>query len=95
LPICLFALLLLEQQQKTALGAAIFNVIATGCRWTLLSTPSKVAGVYPAVCSAICIVVLVILANKNNSSSSSEVEPYDCLDYITDCKNQTAVDGLT
>jgi hypothetical protein len=69
-----------------AVGLAIFNAIATGCRWTILSTASKVAGLYPAVTSGLGILILFIVANSDNGDSSS-YEPYD--DCWIDCKNQT------
>lgn len=76
-----------------ALIAAGVNLVLTIRRWGQLSTVSKFTGILPTFASIVVTIVVSILVamSDDNGTSSSNSEPdYKCLDYITDCKNQTA-----
>ena len=72
-----------------ALMVAAVNLVLTVRRWAEFSTASKAVGLLPTVCSIVIVVVVSILMELTADYSDSPEEPYECLDYTTDCKNQT------
>lgn len=62
-----------------ALIVAAVSLLLTRRRWEQLSTLSRVAGIFPTVCSIVLVFVIAVLVklendNHNNASSSSPVE---------------------